>query len=134
MNAIDKFLLNLEIKGCFCTIFPATYGNIFSRQVYNNVSLMINKFSLYSRMLVALSFIPVNRVVIEYFEILCNQVHEIHLRACDDVLVSLQDAYIRSFRQNASSHPPSFVTEIRNMFQRTFDELPRTNNSIDEYH
>ena len=40
-------------------------------------------------MLVALSFTPVGRVVIDYFEILRNQVHEIHLPACDNVLVSL---------------------------------------------
>ena len=85
-------------------------------------------------MLVALSFVPVDRVVIEYFEILYNEIHEIHLGACDEVLVSLEDTYIRSFCKNAPSRPPLSATKIWNMFQRTFYELPRTNNSIEGYH
>ena len=48
----------------------------------------------------------------------------------DEVLDYFGDTYGR-YRQNAPGRAPLFAEELWNMFNRTDDELPRTNNSIE---
>ena len=38
------------------------------------------------------------------------------------------------FRRNALRQTPMFALELWNMFHRTFQDLPRTNNSLEGWH
>ena len=48
----------------------------------------------------------------------------------DDLSQYFEDTYIGRYRRNAPRRPPRFATNLWNMFNRTDDELPRTNNSV----
>ena len=45
-----------------------------------------------------------------------------------------EDTYIRRFRRSTPRGPPLFPIELWNMFNRTPEELPRTNNNIEAWH
>ena len=52
----------------------------------------------------------------------------------DDFLQYFEDTYIGRYRRNVPRHPPLFTINLWNMFNRTDDELPRTNNSVEGWH
>ena len=45
-----------------------------------------------------------------------------------------QDTYIGRYRRNAPSRAPLFAINLWNIFNRTDDELPRRNNSVEGWH
>ena len=52
----------------------------------------------------------------------------------DDVLDYFEDNYIGRQRRGRPRAIPPFPIELWNMFDRTQEELPRTNNSIEGWH
>ena len=45
-----------------------------------------------------------------------------------------EDNYISRFRYNVPRRPPTFNIETWNIFHRTDNELPRTNNAVERWH
>ena len=84
-------------------------------------------------MLAALAFIPPN-TVIEAFEELIDVIRLQFLGEADQFIDYFDDTYIGRFRRNAPRRQPMFSIELWNMFHRTQDELPRTNNNIEGWH
>ena len=56
----------------------------------------------------------------------------------DDVAVGFlqffEDTYIGRYPRNAPRRLPLFAIDLWNIFNRTDDELPRTNNSVEGWH
>ena len=52
----------------------------------------------------------------------------------DDLLDYFEDNYIGRFRHNAPRREPTFKIELWNMFHRSDQELPRTNNAVEGWH
>ena len=52
----------------------------------------------------------------------------------DDLLDYFEETYIGRYHRNVELRPPLFVLNLWNMFHRTFDELPRTNNHVQGWH
>ena len=84
-------------------------------------------------MLAALAFVPPNNVI-PYYEELCDNIRNTFNEDCDDVIEYFEDNYIGRFRRNDPRRAPTFSIDLWNMFHRTFDELPRTNNSVEGWH
>ena len=90
-------------------------------------------FALHLRMLAALAFIPPKQLS-EHSKNWSMQLE--FLGEADQFIDYFEDTYIGRFRRNAPRRQPMFPIELwnMNMFHRTQDELPRTNNNVDVWH
>ena len=91
------------------------------------------EFALTIRMLAALAFVPPNDVI-DSFDTLADYSRNGYGQDFDDMLDNFKDNYIGRFRCNAPRRRPTFNTETWNMFHRTDNELPRTNNAVEGWH
>ena len=58
----------------------------------------------------------------------------IEINDADGVLDYFEDNYVGRFRINAPRGIPTFPIDFWNKFRHTDDELPRTNNAVEEWH
>ena len=125
-SAINAFQnRNIEVQGCFYHLSP----NIWNHTQHLGLSQRYNQeeeFALHIRILPALAFFPAGDVI-EGFEELVDAIRILYDDVADDLLQYLEDTYIGRYRRNAPRRPPLFSINLWNMFNRTDDELPRTN-------
>ena len=132
VNADAANFPGVEMKGCFYHLTSNLWKRIQRvglQERYNNDANFANTL----RMIAALAFVP-PQDEINYFEQLSGHIRIEYGDDCDEVLQYMEDNYIVRLRVNAPRRAPTFSIRIRNMFHQTFDELPRTNNSIEEWH
>ena len=84
-------------------------------------------------MISALAFLPPGDVI-DGFEELSDTIRELYNDTVDDLLQYFENTYIGKFRRNAPRRPPLFPIDLWDMFHRTDNELPRTNNSVESWH
>lgn len=84
-------------------------------------------------MIAAIAFVPLNDVI-NSFDDLSAEIRNQFNADADDILDYFEDNYIGRYRRNAPRRQPTFSIELWNMFNRTDDELPRTNNSVEGWH
>ena len=129
-SAINAFQnRKIEFQGCFCYLS----ANIWKHTQYLGLSQTYNQeedFALHIRMLPALAFLPAGDFI-KGFEELVDTIRVLYDDVVDDLLQYFEDTYIRRYRRNTPRRPPLFAINLWNMFKRTDDELPRTNNSAE---
>ena len=91
------------------------------------------EFSLHVRMLCALAFLPPDDVV-QGFEDFTDHIRINYQGEVDNLLEYFEDTYIGRHRRNAPRRTAMFPVVLWNMFHRTDEELPRTNNSVEGWH
>ena len=106
-----------------------TSGKRFSHLACRYSIIMIRSLL----MIPALAFIPPNDIV-DAFKRLTDLIRNQYGDATDGVLDYFEDTYIGRFRRNAARATPNFPIQMWNMFHRTHEELPRTNNHIEGWH
>ena len=84
-------------------------------------------------MISALAFAPPNNVQ-NSFDQLLALIRNQYGNGADGVLDYFEDNYVERFRVNAPRGIPTFPIDFWNMFHRTDDELPRTNNAVEVWH
>ena len=132
INVIEHLNPNVEIKGCFYHLSSNVWKRIQQfgyQQRYNDDQ----EFALNTRMLCALAFLPPDDVIQE-FEQLVDCIRDVYNDIMDGLLDYFEDTFIGRYRRNAPRRPPMFQLNLWNMFHRTDDELPRTNNSVEGWH
>ena len=132
INSASATFPNADLSGCFFHLCSNIWKKIQSLGLqvqYNNDQ----EFALHLRMIPALAFIPPNDVV-DAFERLTDLIRNQYGDATDGVLDYFEDTYIGRFRRNAARATPNFPIQMWNMFHRTHEELPRTNNHIEGWH
>ena len=132
INAIQPLNGNIDVKGCFYHLSSNIWKKIqhlgFQERFQNEAD-----FAIRLKMLAATAFLPPAQVI-NGFEELTNYLRDHYGEEIEDLLEYFQDSYIGRFRRNAPRHPPLFALELWNMYHRTDDELPRTNNSVEGWH
>lgn len=132
INALSNLQPQLEIKGCFYHLCANIWKHIQSlglQMRYNEEP----EFALHLRMLSALAFVPPQNVE-DGFDALTDFIRNIYNNEIDDLLEYFEDTYIGRYRRNAPRREPLFNINLWNMYHRTDDELPRTNNSVEGWH
>ena len=81
-------------------------------------------------MLAALALVPPNNVI-DSFDTLAYYSRNGYGQDLDDMSDYFEDNYMGRFRHNAPRRLPTFNSEICNMFHRTDNELPRTNDAAE---
>ena len=84
-------------------------------------------------MLCAVAFMPPDNVIAS-FEELSDLISDTYQGKIDDLLDYFKETYIGRYRRNAERRRPLFALNLWNIFHRTFDELPRTNNHVEGWH
>ena len=92
-----------------------------------------HEFGLQLRMIAALAFVP-SQDVVNSFDEFCVVIQNQYDRDADEVLDYFEDTYIGRFRRNAPRRPPLFPIELWSIFNRTAEELPRTNDNIEAWY
>ena len=69
--------------------------------------------------------------VIPGFEELCDDVRANYQDDVDEHFEYFEDREIGRYRRNTRRRRPLFAIDVRNMYHRTDEELPRTNNSVE---
>ena len=132
-SAINAFQnRNIEVQGCFYHLS----ANVWNHTQHLGLSQRYNQeeeFALHIRMLPALVFLPAGDVI-EGFEELVETITILYDDVADDLLQYVKDTYIGRYSRNAPRRPPPFAINLWNMFNRTDDELPHTNNISEGWH
>ena len=129
LNALNNVKPQVGKKGCFyhfCANVWKHIQNFGLQHLYN----MNQEFAINLRMLCALIFIPPPEVT-NGFDTVCGLIRNNFRDEADDELDYFEDTYVGRFRHNAPRRNPRFSIEFWNMFNRTDQELPRTNNSVE---
>ena len=125
INAIGNVLPKTEISGCFFHLSLNLWKHIQHTTLQERLERSQHT-GLPLRMIAALAFMPPQDMV-NSFDELCVVIRDQYDGDPDEVLDYFGDTYIGGFRRNASLFP----IELWNMFNRTAEELPRTNNNIE---
>ena len=123
---------NIEVQDCFYHLS----ANIWKHTQHLGLSQRYNQeeeFALHIRTLPTLAFLPAGDVI-EGFEELVDTIRILNDNVTDDLLQYFEDTYIGRYCRNAPRRPPLFAINLWNMFNRTDDELPQTNNSVEGWH
>ena len=129
-SAINAFQnRNIEVQSCFYHLS----ANIWKHDQHLGLSKRYNQeeeSALHITILPVLALLPAGDVT-EGFEELVDTSY-------DDVAVGFlqffEDTYIGRYPRNAPRRLPLFAIDLWNIFNRTDDELPRTNNSVEGWH
>ena len=132
-SAINAFQnRNIVVQGCFYHIST----NIWKHVQHLGLSQRYNQeeeFALHIRMLLALAFLPAGDVI-ERLEEQVDTINLLYHDVADDFLQYFENTYIGRYRRNASRHPSLFAINLWSLFNRTDNELPCTNNSVEGWH
>ena len=132
INAAENVFENAEISCCFfhlsSNIWKQIQNNGLQERYVEDV-----EFAPYMRMVVALAFVPPQDVITS-FDLLCDKIRLTYGDDADRILGYFEDNYIRRFRANAQRRALIFPIETWNMFHRTHQEMPNTNNNIEGWH
>ena len=81
----------------------------------------------------ALAFVPLVDVETA-FDDLSTEIRTNFNNDMDELLNYFEDTYIGRLRRNGHRGDPTFAHDVWNMYMRTRDELPRTNNNVEGWH
>ena len=132
INAFDLIDKNVEMKKCFYHLF----SNIWKKFQHFGLQQRYSEdqeFALYTRMLCAFAFMAPDNAIAGFKE-LSDLIRDTYHDEMDDLLDQFEEIYIGRYRRNSERRPPLSALNLWNMFHRTFDELPRTNNHVEEWH
>jgi hypothetical protein len=133
-NAARTVFNGIDVKGCFFHLCSSIWKHVVDLGMKD---LYINdpEFALHVRMISAIAFVPPANVI-QAFEDLSDDIRNLYngTVGIGQLLDYFEDNYIGRFRRNAPRTPPLFAIDLWNMYHRTVDELPRTNNSVEGWH
>lgn len=122
INAILHCFPNTQINCCYFHLKQSVHRKIVDlriKKLFDRDIFFSNKI----KMMVALAFVPVDRVE-EAFELIINS---------DDFPESTS-AFAKYFKATYVGMDARYSHSIWNMYERTIKELPRTNNSVESWH
>lgn len=132
LNAFEGVHPNTEVVGCFFHLSK----NIWRKIQDNGLQQRYQDdedFSLHARMIMALAFVPPADLD-NAFDDLFNELRANFNNDLDVIMNYLEDTYIGRVRRNGLRDAPLFPVEMWNMYNRTRNHLPRTNNNVEGWH
>ena len=134
MNSAETVFPGVIVHGCFFHLSQ----NIWKKIQQNGLSPLYEAdidFALSMRMIAALAFIDLPDVPQAFYDLegeIRNNYGQHN--GVDDVLDYFEDTYIGRQRRGRPRARPMYPIDKWNMFNRTRDKLPRTNNHIEGWH
>ena len=129
INAIRNLLPETDVSTCFFHLSSNLWKHIQRAELQGRY---INdpSFGLQLRMIAGLAFV-LPQDVVNSFDELCVFIRNQYDGDADKVLHYFEDTYIGRFHRHAPRRPPLLPIQLLNIFNRTAEKLPRTNNNIE---
>ena len=128
-NVFLHMFPGIEILGCFFHLGQSLWRKVVAEGLqdsYNNNETIRKNV----KMLMALAFVPPGDVADAFMQITQG---ENFPDVLNPVMDYFEDTYIGRLQRNRRC-VPSFPPHMWNVFQRTLDGLPRTNNMLEAWH
>ena len=132
LNAFENIHPNADLTGCFFHLCKNIWRKVRNSGLQRRYQDE-DDFSLYVLMIMALAFVPETDLETA-FDALFNDIRIQYNNDMDVVLNYFEDNYMGRLRRNGRRDNPLFVPSLWNMYGRTRDELPRTNNNVEAWH
>ena len=132
LNAFEAVHPDSSLTGCFFHLSKNVWKKVQGaglQQRYQDD----DDFSLHVRMIMALAFVPLVDLYMAFDDLL-TEIQNNYNNDMDEVLNYFEDTYIGRLRRNGRRADPMFAREMWNMYRRTRDHLPRTNNNVEGWH
>ena len=128
-SAMKETFPDVQVKGCFFHLAQNMQKHLTSLG-FTNLYNTDPDFALKAKMIIAIAFVPLNKVD-EYVDALATELsQELH-----DLLNWFEDTYVgRPNRRGNGRRAPLFRREIWNLHQRTLNGEDRTNNNAEAAH
>lgn len=131
INAIKKVIPDAEIKGCFFHFCKALYRKI--QEKYQTRYACDTNFMHSCKMVMALAYAPPGEMRILYDSLVKSEGFPHDDLA--DFLTYFEETWLGYKKnRNRTIVKPRFSTELWNIFERTIENLPRTNNAVEGWH
>ena len=134
MNSAENTFPGVRVHGCFFHLSKHIWKHIQRNglsQLYENN----DNFALYMRMIPATAFVDTPDVPQAFYDLETEIRNNFgNQNGVDAVLDYFEDTYIGRQRRGRPRAQPMFLIELWNMYDRTLEELPRTNNEIEGWH
>ena len=127
INSVGDNFPDTEIKGCFFHFSQAIYRKILEFD-YAVQYREDKDFNLAIRLLAALAFAPPLHVEAWYKQILVT----CHIP--DDIKNYFEDTFVGKEMRKSTRRKSRFDMDMWNVYFRTIDDLPRTNNALEGFH
>ena len=132
LKALKEIFPDSIIEGCWFHFRRAIWRNLQAKKlvpVYN----AHRSFQLYVKSLLALAFVPTDRVV-EYFEILSASKPEARVREIDEFEHYFEATYLGlKWGSHGARKPARYPRPIWNQFNRTLARTDKTTNSAESW-
>lgn len=133
MNAVINIYPDTKIKGCFFHLSQSFWRRIQSLGFQKKYS-EDPQFSLHLRELLALAYVPENKVI-DYFEsLLTTEFYQNNQIYLTELLDYFEDTYIGRPNRRGHRRAALFNINIWNCYELIKNDIPRTNNAIEGWH
>ena len=133
MNGANINFNGVDIKGCFfhlCSNIWKRFQNSRLKWLYENDQ----EFSTLMRMVASLACVPID-VPRAFYDLEADiRLNYNNHNGVDAVLDYVEDTYIGRQRRGRPCDIPMFPIQIWNMYDRTFAQLPRSNNNVEGWY
>ncbi len=129
INVVSTVFPDTEVKGCFFHFSQSIYRKILDLGQATKYRDDKN-FNQAVRMLAALAFVPPEHTV-SWYEKLVDSHDDLPQDLRQDYF---EDNFIGRINRNGTRRRPRFSIDMWNVYARTVDDLPRTNNSVEGFH
>lgn len=127
MNALSTVFPNATVLGCLFHLGQSLWRRI-QNEGLSNLYRDDENIKLYSKMLIAMSFVPPEDVGSAF-----DELSESRPDNLQNVYDYWEDNYVGRLRRNRRANP-LFPITMWNMRGRVADGMPRTNNSVEGWH
>ena len=128
MNAFRSLFPSVSQSGCFYHFSQWIYRQVQQRGLQNDY--VAEDFFTFIRMLAAIAFIPITNAV-ETFDTVVDAGYP---DRTEPVVNYSKDNFIGRPDRRGNRRNPAFPLTLWNVYQRVFESLPRTNNSVGGWH
>ena len=132
LNAFEGIHPNSDLTGCFFHLSKNIWKKVQGAGLQQRYRAD-EEFSLHVRMIMALAFVPLADLDTA-FDDLFTEIRTNYNNEMDVVLNYFEDTYMGRLRRNGRRDNPMFSQDMWNMYTRTRDHLPRTNNNVEGWH
>ncbi|XP_025191560.1 uncharacterized protein LOC112591837 [Melanaphis sacchari] len=131
INAIQSVFTNTSVRGCFFHLSQSVWRRL-QNLVFQRRYIEDSEFALQVRMMAALSFVPEEDVENAWNELLDSELLN------EEILTPLpnyfEDTWIGRLDRRKRRKPALFPVSLWNCFKYIFENIPRTNNSVEGWH
>ncbi|XP_022160646.1 uncharacterized protein LOC111032207 [Myzus persicae] len=133
INAIQSVFTNTSVRGCFFHLSQSIWRRL-QNLGFQNRYMEDSEFALQIRMMAALTFVPEEDVENAWNELLDSEFYSLNEEILTPLTNYFEDTWIGRLDRRNRRKPALFPVTLWNCHKYIFENIPRTNNSVEGWH